>query len=421
MPESATADGIRTVRLACGMPLILERTENVRSAAVCWLLPVGVASDPEGAAGDGHSVLLADLVLRGAGGMSSREFSDALDRLGVQRSVSAGGVHMQVSATLLGDRLSAALPLIVSLVRAPSLPEEHLEAVRSLAIQSLDSLKDEPQQRVMLAVRERHLPAPFNRSGLGDRTALETATIAQLRAAWESRCRPNGSILAIAGNIDADRAAAELDRLLTGWSGATDEPKEQRAAVGGVGHEETDSAQTHVGIAYKAPPDGDPDATLFRLAARVLGSDSSSRLFTEVREKRGLCYSVGATYTGGRDRGMLSVYAGSTPERAQDTVDCIEGEVERFERGVTPDEFARAVVGYKSRLVMGSESTAARAALGAGDWYRLCRVRTLTELAEEVDRVTLERLNEYIAATFTTAWRATRSAATIGPKHLQFR
>ncbi len=417
---AANSDEIQLLPLACGMPLLVERTENMRSAAICWLVPVGNAADPEGAAGDGWSVLLSELVLRGAGRRNSREFSDDLDRLGVQRSVTPGSMHMQISATLLGHRVPEALPLLVDLIRAPALPEEHLDAVRSLSLQTLDSLADDPQQRVVLRLRERHLPPPFNRTGFGDRTALEKATIGDLRKTWETRAKPGGSILAIAGDIDGPAIADQLDRLLAGWSGAAIEPKESRPAEGGVGHEASDSSQTHIAIGFQAPPEGHADATLFRLATRVLGGNSSSRLFTEVREKRGLCYSVGATYSGGRDRGMLSIYAGSTPERAQDTVDCIAREVERFEGGVTQEEFARSIVGYKSRLVMSGESTAARAASAAGDWYRLGRARTLAELAAEVDAVSLEQLNAYIGRGFGRTWRGTRSAFTVGTKAPQF-
>lgn len=413
-PRTA-ADAIETTRLACGMPLIVEPMTGVRSVALCWLLPVGNAGDPEAAAGDGQSVLLSELVLRGAGGRSSRAFSDALDRLGMQRAVSAGSAHLQISATLLADRLDDALPLLVDLVRAPALAEEQLEPVRSLALQALDSLADDPQQRVVLRLRERQLPPPFNRTGLGDRDALERATIADLRAAWARRAVPEGSILAVAGAVETDRVAGALDRLLAGWRGSCAEPTESRPAAGGVGHERSDSAQTHIAIGFRAPTEADPDATLFRLATRVLGGHSSSRLFTEVREKRGLCYSVGATYAGGRDRGMLTIYAGSTPERAQETVDCIAREVERFEAGIDASEFGRAVVGYKSRLVMSGESSAARAAAAAGDWYRLGRVRSLGELAAEVDRISSLRLNEYVRNAFDAAWRSNRCAFTIGP------
>lgn len=415
---TVSSEPARLYQLACGMPLLVERTESVRSAAISWLLPIGNAADPEGAAGDGQTVLLSELVVRGAGSLDSRGFSDALDRLGVQRAVTAGAVHTQLSATLLGSRMLDALPLLVSMIREPLLPEEHLDPVRSLCLQQLDGLEDDPQQLVMLRLRERHLPKPFNRTGYGDRAAIENATIADLRTAWRSRCRPGGAILAIAGDVDGEAIAPLLDRLLSGWNGATPHPQEESPPSGGVGHEESDSSQTHIAMGYKAPPEGDPGATQFRIATRILGGDTSCRLFSEVREKRGLCYSVGASYSGGRDRGMLAIYAGSTPERAQETADCIASVVERFEGGVEADEFQRAVVGYKSRLVMAGESTAGRAASAAGDFYRLGRVRSLPELAAEVDAISLSGLNRSIANAFGAPWRGTRSAFTIGPTPL---
>jgi predicted Zn-dependent peptidase len=128
---------------------------------------------------------------------------------------------------------------------------------------------------------------------------------------------------------------------------------------------------------------------------------------------------VGASYSSGRDRGALTVYAGSTPERAQETVDCILKEVAGFERGVTVEEFQRATVGQKSGLIMSGESTSARATTIAADWYRIGRPRSLDELAAEVDAVTLDSLNAAIARRMGGAWRAGMASATIGPKALK--
>jgi predicted Zn-dependent peptidase len=165
---SATAQGATRLQvriLECGMPLLVEEIAGVRSAAVSWLLPAGNASDPEGDEGDGWSCLLAELVQRGAGERDSKAFSDALDRTGTQRSVTAASVHTVIGATTIGSRLHEALGLLSDLVVRPRLPEEALEPVRRLALQSLESLQDDPQHRVGLHLRERHLPPPFNRSG----------------------------------------------------------------------------------------------------------------------------------------------------------------------------------------------------------------------------------------------------------------
>ncbi len=417
-PEPMAQPPIRVIQLSCGATLLVEAAANGRSAALSWMVPVGTATDPLGCEGD--SVLLAELCQRGAGGRSSREFSDSLDRLGVRRSVAPGPMHLSVSIVSLGSNLLAALPIITDLVRRPELPADSLEPARNLAVQAIEGLEDDPQEKVGLLLRERLLPPPFNRGGYGRIDDLNGTAIERLRAAWHERAVPNGSIIGIAGDVDADAAARTLDRLLGDWSGAFPEPVEASPATMGVCHEESESSQSHLAIGFKAPPESDPDALALRLAVRILGGGSSSRLFTEVRERRGLCYSVGASYSSGRDRGALSIYAGSTPERAQETVDCILKEVAAFEKGVTAEEFQRATVGQKSGLVMSGESTSARAASITADWYRIGRPRSLDELAAEVDAVTLASLNDAIARRMGSAWRGSMAAAVIGPKALNF-
>ena len=405
--------------LDCGMPLLVEEMAGVRTAAISWLVPAGNATDPEGESGDGWSSLLAELAQRGAGGRDSRAFSDALDRAGVQRAVSPATVHIVVSGTTLGSLLPEALPLLADLVVRPHLPEEALDAVRSLAIQSLESLQDDPQHRVSLRLRERHLPPPFNRSGYGNRAAFERAEIGALRANWTTRVRPVGSILSIAGAVRADEVASQLDGLLRGWHGEAADARAVGDSVGGTLHEQDESNQTHIALALNAPSEREPESLLCRLATNILGAETSSRLFTEEREKRGLCYAVNAGYSGGRDRGMVALYAGSTPERAQETLDTMLAELERFEHGVDEGEFRRSTIGLKSRLVMQGESTSARAAALGSDWYRLGRCRSLGELRQEVDRVTLDKLNGWIARSMGRPWRERMTLCTVGQAALR--
>jgi predicted Zn-dependent peptidase len=147
----------------------------------------------------------------------------------------------------------------------------------------------------------------------------------------------------------------------------------------------------------------------------ILGGEASSRLFTEVREKRGLCYSVGASAATGRDRGVLQIYAGSTPQRAATTSKCIMDELVRFESGVNQLEFDRAKIGFKSRMVMQGESAMARASTMTSDLFRIGQARTLAELTATLEGWTLERVNDVIKRRMSSAWRATMSQATVGP------
>lgn len=403
---------ISTVQLQCGATLVVEPIPSVASAALSWLLPVGSATDEAG--GDGLAAMLSELIFRGAGGLDSRGHSDALDRLGIQRSGQVLTHHLRLSATLLGDRLDGALPLLADMLTSPALPADALEAVRSLCLQSLDSLDDDPQHLVMLRLRERHLAAPFNRHGYGVRAVIKHGSLEALRGAWASRCRPGGSILAAAGAVDPDALARGLDELLAQWRGRSPGPVELEPARRGRVHLSQDTAQMHIGVAYDAPPESDPHSMTERLAVGVLSGGTSARLFAEVRQKRSLCYSVGAGYSAARDYGLVTLYAGTTPQRAQDTLDVCLAEIERLTEGVTPDEFDRAVIGLKSHLIMQGESTTARAAAIGQDYFRLGRARTLDELAREIDAITLDGLNEYLRSRAFGQF----TVASIGPAEL---
>ena len=129
---------ITTITLECGLTLVVEEIAGVRSAALSWLVPAGSATDSFD--GDGEAAMLSEMILRGAGGRSSREHSDALDLLGVNRSTDVSTHHLRLDASMLGDRLEAALPLLADMLIAPALPAEHMQAVRSLCLQSLEGL-----------------------------------------------------------------------------------------------------------------------------------------------------------------------------------------------------------------------------------------------------------------------------------------
>ncbi len=386
---------IDTIPLDCGATLVTELIDSAASAAVSWLLPVGSAGDPGDA--DGLASILGEMIFRGAGELDSRALSDALDRLGADRNSQVLVHHLRLSSTLVGDRLFDTLPLLTDIVRRPRLPDSALDAVRSLCLQSLDGLDDDPQQLVMLRLREHHFPPPFNRHGYGQRGVIESASIEHLRDAWRSRCVPHGSIISIAGRVDPPAVAARLNQLLDGWSGEAREPVELAPAARGHAHLKQDTAQMHIGLAWAAPREADPESMLERLGIAVLSGGTSARLFTEVRQKRSLCYSVGASYRAGRDHGAVTLYAGTTPERAQETLDVCAAEIERLRAGAEAEEFHRATVGLKSSLVMQGESTSARAAAIGQDLFRIGRARTLDELAAAVDAITIEDLNAYLA------------------------
>jgi predicted Zn-dependent peptidase len=228
---------------------------------------------------------------------------------------------------------------------------------------------------------------------------------------------PGGSILAVAGAVEhaavVDRAAA----LTEGWAGRALDIRVGDDPARGYLHEPDQTDQTHIAVAMDAPVEGSDESWLERVATAVLSGGMSGRLFTELRERRSLCYSVHAAYGAEADYGRRVAYVGTTPERAQESLDTLLGELRRIGTGpgaVTAEEHRRAVVGLKSRLVFSGESSGARASALAHDVRKLGHARSLEEMAERISGVTLAALNDYLSS--RTLGRIT--VASIGPAAL---
>ncbi|MEO0513892.1 MAG: pitrilysin family protein [Planctomycetota bacterium] len=389
MPE------IYQTKLPNGLTVVAEPVPGASSLAMTLLTPAGLASQPA----DQQSVapLLAEMVCRGAGGKSAREHSDALDTLGVQRSTDAQTRFFRIGATMIGSKMKEALPLLFDMARTPALAEEALAPSVDLALQSIDSLADEPQRRAMLELRAKHYPDPVGRSPMGVREHLEAMTVDTVRKFWFERFVAGGSILGFAGAFDWDQLLNTVMELLGDWGGSAAPADGQGDGPGGVHHLTAESTQVHIALAYPAIAETHKNRILQQAATAVLSGGMSGRLFTEVREKRGLVYSVYASYAGQKDRGDILAYAGTTVPRAQETLDVLRTELRRVSEGINESEFQRAIVGMKSSLVMQGESTTSRAASIASDVYVFGQPRTLDQSTAEVDAVTLKQLNAYVA------------------------
>lgn len=391
-------DRISASTLACGATLVTETIPGMKSIGFTWLVPAGLARDPHDRLGT--SAMWSELLMRGGGELDSRAQADAFDALGASRGTKAETFFQAVSATMLGSNLQAALPLITDMVLRPRMDEDSIEPSRDLCIQSIESLRDDPQGRVMHILRDKHSPPPINRSALGTIQGLEAITQTALQADWRALAVPGGSIIAIAGDVEHTHASDLLNTLLRGWSGVSEKVEWNDAdRVRGVHHEHDDTNQVHIAVAYDSPPEPSPDAWPERLVCAVLSGGMSGRLFTEVREKRSLCYSVFASYGTDARYGRTVAYVGTTPERAQESIEVLMHELRRIntpQGRITLDEFHRAVAGMKSRLVFSGESTGARAGALARDWHKLGKARSLEELAAAVDEITLDGVNEYL-------------------------
>ncbi len=385
---------IHSCTLSNGLTLLTEPMPGLRSASVAFLCPASVTRQP--ANKQGVANVLAEMLPRGAGGLSARAHSDALDRLGVQRGVTSASRHLHVSARLLGENLQAALPLLMGQVTAPLLEADALDPARELCLQEFDALADDPQQRAMILLRRKHYTAPFDRHPLGDAAVLEALTLADVQHFWRTCAVPGGSILAVSGAVDPAALRDWAEAACAGWAGTIGELPLGELPERGTHHENADSTQCHIALACEAEPETGPNALLWKAAVAVLSGGMSGRLFTEVREKRGLCYSVYASYAGAAEFGTVLAYAGTTAPRAKETHEVLVHELARLSDGIGAEEFARAKVGMKAGLVMQGESSAARANAIANDQVVYGRPRTLAEKAAQVDALTFEQVDAFV-------------------------
>jgi len=401
--------------LECGVPLLVEHIPGVRSAAMSWLVPAGTAHEPEGA--QGLASMHAELLARGAGKLDSKSQADAYDALGISRGFSPQTLQMGFSSVMTGAKLPDALPLFVENIRGARMSAESFEPARALCVQAVQSLEDDPGDRVLVTAKGAHAPSPINRSSIGTLEGLGSLDAESVASAWRDRAVPGGSIIAFAGDVDGDAVAKQLDSLFKGWQGEGPAVEIGGDATHGYHFERDETNQVHIALMHDSPAETSEHAFCERLVSSVLSGGMSSRLFTEVREKRSLCYSVYASYSAEAEYGRTVSYVGTTPERAQESLDVLVGELERIntpEGAITQQEFDRAAIGMKSRLVMSGESTGARAGAIAADWRRLGRARSLEDLTAEIDALTLERVNAYLS----TRSLGTLTVCSIGPEEL---
>ena len=378
-----------------GLVLVAEPIASLQSAALTFLVPAGCVHDPPRFSG--LSSFTCEMALRGAGPRDSRQFILDLDNLGVERSESVSAAHTGFSGATVAENLPDSLAIFADVLRRPRLPAEQLEAGRLVMLQELRAVEDEPAQKVMIELRRRHYPEPWGRPCQGELQALQTISHDDVRDHFDRSYHPNGTIVGVAGRFEWQRLKDDVGRLFDDWPPREEPAIDQHAPTCKYEHLPYESNQTHIGIAYPSVPYRDPDYIQAWGAVGVLGGGSSARLFTEVRERRGLCYSVHATCHTLRDRGGVFCYAGTSADRAQETLGVIRAELDRLAQGIEGHELDRLKARIKSALIMQQESSSARSATIARDWYHLGRARTLDEVERLVDGLTCESINAYLA------------------------
>jgi predicted Zn-dependent peptidase len=236
----------------------------------------------------------------------------------------------------------------------------------------------------------------LNRNRYGTEKGIQGITIDQLREYHARHFHPTGMIIAIAGDFQWESIQEHIRLLFGDWD-PNDRiiPEIQNRGSGSI-HLSKELEQTQIALAFPSVPASSADFYRARGLISILSQDMSSRLFMNVREKYGLCYAIYATHETLKDRGTIIAYAGAKPELAQETLDRLVHEIRALSDGILDEELDRVKVGLKSSLIMRQESTSARASGLASDWFLLGRVRTIEEIQQKIEGLTVGGLLNHV-------------------------
>ena len=404
---------IHTHELDNGLVLVAEPMAGLESAAFTFLVPGGSCQDPTDRRG--LASLTCDMITRGAGDRDSRALMRDLENLGVERGEGVSAGFSTYRGATIAENLPAALEIYADILRRPRMPEEDLEASRMIVLQEISSTEDSPAHKCREELSRQFLPDPWGLPSHGNAEGVTAVRYQDAQQYFAAHYQPRGAILGVAGKFDWPALRDEVEQLFADWQATDSEVPAAGPLKSGVSHITHESNQTQIAIAYPSVPYRDADYFQAAGAVGVLSSGSSARLFTEVREKRGLCYSVYATQISLREVGGVLCMAGTSADRAQETLDVCLAELERLPGSIQDDELARLKARTKSSLVMAEESSSSRSMSLARDWHHMGRTRTLDEVGQLVDALSCDSIHAYLDSHRPGQY----SIVTLGPQPLE--
>jgi predicted Zn-dependent peptidase len=429
MPDAVSAEvmgdvGHRITTLDSGVRVVSEPLPAVRSVALGFWIGAGSAHERDAEAGISH--LLEHMLFRGSERYGSEEIDQIFDAMGAELNAGTDKEATSVYSRVLDRHLERAFDVIADMVWRPLMGE--LEAEREVVLEEIAMYEDDPQDRVFDVLGEAVFGGhPLGRAVIGRAKVVGSVTREQLRAFHATHYTPSEVVIAAAGSVDHDALvemalAAEAERGLESAvagsaagelraDGADDlgEPTFERR----VRFLRKDTEQYHLCLGGRGMAREDERRFALRVLDNILGGGASSRLFQEVRERRGLAYSVFSFSNLYAHTGEVGLYVGTRPENLQEAVAVLAAELERFVREpADAQELERSRENAKGRMVLAMESTAARMnRLGSSV---LCDLPILTveEVIARIDAVTIDDLRELAAELFRGP---ELSVAAIGP------
>jgi predicted Zn-dependent peptidase len=357
-------------------------------------LGVWVASGArhEGESEHGISHLLEHMAFKGTKRRTAREIAEEIEQVGADLNAATSLDTTCYYARVLKDDVGVALDILADIIQNPLYSEEELEREREVILQEIASTKDSPDDTVYDLFQDAAFPGqPLGRPILGTPDSVTSFSANDLRGFLTSRYRAGSMVLSAAGNIEHAKLVESAEALFGRLPDGETPGAAPAQYVGGPRRSDRTFEQAHVVLGHKGLSYRDPDFYAAQVFSGLLGGGMSSRLFQEVREKRGLCYSVYSSAWGLGDTGLMSIHASTGPESLEELIKVVRREIARAVSEKPDDrEIQRAKAQLKTGLLMSLESPGSRAEQMARQLLAFDRLLSAEELIEKVDAVTAD-------------------------------
>ena len=397
--------------LANGLTVVSHAMPEVETVSLgIW---IGAGSRSEARSEHGVAHFLEHMAFKGTARRSARQIVEEIEAVGGDLNAATSVESTTYYARVMRNDMPLALDILSDIILEPRFDMAELQRERDVILQEIAACMDSPDDIVYDYISEAAFPdQAVGRTILGTVESVGGFSQSHLGSYLSTHYHAPNMVLAAAGAVDHGALVAEAEHRLAGLD-AEPSPRPDAAVYrGGIKQSGKPFEQTHVMLAFEAPHYRHDDYFTAQILAGALGGGMSSRLFQEVRERRGLCYAVYAFATGLSDSGMFAVHAAGSPEKAHDLFGVIRDELSRAaDRGFDDTEIARVKAQIKMGLLAGLESSGARAEQIARQILVHGRVLTTAEIIEEVERVEAADLQAMVEQLLASPL----SLATVGP------
>ena len=398
-------------KLSNGLTVVSDPMPGLESAAVgLW---VNTGSRNETPAQMGVSHMLEHMAFKGTLRRSARAIAEEIEAVGGILNAYTSREQTAFHARVLKEDVPLAMDIIGDILTSPTFEPAELERERQVVLQELGQARDTPDDIVFDHLQSAiYRGQPLGWPILGEEETVNAFSREMLQGYMASQYRLDGMTLVASGAVRHAELLKLAEDTCGGLNPGAVPPVAQAHYTGGDYREIEDLEQAHVAYAFPGVSNSDPDYFVAQVYATALGGGTSSRLFQEAREKRGLCYSIYAFSNGFQDSGFLGIYAGTGEAEAAEISAVIAGEMEAIAGNLSEAEAARARAQLKVSLLMGMERPGTRAEQIAGQWFALGRIQSAAEIVEQLDVIDAAAVKRYAAQVMQ---KSVPAVAALGP------